>query len=112
MAATAPEKIDGIRLTNVRTWDAVLKPLGYVRITNLNTVKTLTPPDGARVALIIPATQGVAYRDDGTNATAVEGMPLAVGDKFWYNGDLTAITFIELAASATLHVSYYGSATE
>ncbi len=110
MAATAPEELDKIPLRNVRTWDAVLKPLGYERLTGLSSAKALTPIDTARGALLIALTQAVRWRDDGTDPTAANGMPLAVDTPFWYTGDLTAIKFIELVASAEVNVSYYGSA--
>ncbi len=109
MPAIAPEKLNIIPLRNVRTWDAVLKPLGYEQVTGLSAVKTLTVPDTARAALIVAETQAVRWRDDGTNPTASVGMPLAVDTPYWYTGDLGAIKFIEAVASAKLNVSYYGA---
>lgn len=87
--------------------DAKLKPLGYQQITVLTSAVGLTPPPGTRVALIQSITEGVRWRDDGTNPTATVGMSLAAGADLLYSGDLVAIKFFEEAASAELNVSYY-----
>ena len=89
--------------------------LGYQQITSLNASTGLTlpstDPNGLNCtpafALIIAETQGVRWRDDGTNPTASVGMPLAVGVPLQYDGDLNGIKFIEQTASAKLNVSYY-----
>lgn len=104
------EEIGKVPLRNVRTWDAVLKPLGYVKVTGLSSVQTLSPPAGARAALIIVETQAVRFRDDGTDPTSTDGMPIAAGGWYWCTTDLSDVRFLELSASATVHVSYYGSA--
>jgi hypothetical protein len=64
-------------------------------------------PQGATLALIVPETQGVRWRDDGTNPTASVGMPVAAGSYLSYDGDLNRIKFIEQTASAKINVSYY-----
>lgn len=95
--------------------DGTLKPLGYAKYTTLTSAVGLDDspavgvarPAGARLALIVVTGQVVAWRDDGTSPTAANGLPIAVSTPFWYNGDLAAIEFIETAASAVLHVSYY-----
>lgn len=86
--------------------------LGYQQITTLSSAVGLTIPsnaDGYRPvrALITPLTQGVRWRDDGTNPTGTVGMPLAAGSTLDYDGDLNKIKFIEQAASAELNISYY-----
>lgn len=85
-----------------------LHPLGYEQVTSLSSAAGLTVPDGAKGCLIVPLTQDVRWRDDGTSPTASVGVPVAAGVDFWYNGDLSAIEFIEQSASAELNVSYYG----
>lgn len=87
--------------------DGNLVPLGYEQITGLNTVKTLTVPADARVAIIQAETQNVRWRDDGTNPTAGVGMILVSNEAFLYTGNLDVIKFIEVAASAKLNVSYF-----
>lgn len=84
-----------------------LNPIGYQQITALSTVKTLTVPNGARIARIVCETQAVRWQDDGNAPTATVGMPLAVGTELTYDGHLGALQFIEQTASAKLNVSYY-----
>lgn len=81
--------------------------LGYQQITSLSAAAGLTIPTGATMALIIPETQAVRWRDDGTAPTASVGMPVAVGESLNYDGDLSRIRFIEQTASAKLNISYY-----
>jgi hypothetical protein len=81
--------------------------LGYQQITSLSASTVLTVPAGATLALIVPETQNVRWRDDGTAPTASIGMPIFVGASLSYDGNLKNIQFIQQAASATLNVSYY-----
>ena len=85
----------------------VAAPLGYQQITSLSTATALTVPGGANLAIIECETQSVRWRDDGTAPTASVGMLLATGSYFIYNGNLSAIEFIQTTASASLSVSYY-----
>jgi len=81
--------------------------LGYQQITSLSASTALTVPSGATRALVIPQTQNVRWRDDGTAPTASIGMPLAAGTILSYDGDLSRIRFIETTASAAINISYY-----
>ncbi len=81
--------------------------LGYQQITSLSAATGLTIPQGTTLALIVPETQNVRWRDDGTNPTASVGMPIFVGASLSYDGDLNRIKFIESTAGATLNISYY-----
>lgn len=81
--------------------------LGYQQITSLSAATALTVPSGATLAVVIPESQAVRWRDDGTNPTGSVGMPLAIATTLSYDGDLSRIRFIEQAASAKLNVSYY-----
>ena len=97
------------------TLKAVTTCLGYQQISSLSAATGLTVPardpngnaQQPTFALIIAETQGVRWRDDGTDPTASVGMPLAAGVPLQYDGDLTKIKFIEQTASAKLNVSYY-----
>jgi hypothetical protein len=83
-------------------------PLGYERITGLSTAKGLTVPSSlATLVLLRPESQSVRIRDDGVDPTAGVGFPLNANDVFEYTGDLSAIKFIEITASAVLHALYY-----
>lgn len=88
--------------------DGNFRPAGYEQITSLSSAAALTIPLHARVALFTVTGQSVRWRDDGTAPEAGTGMPLAVDQPFWYNGDLAAFRAIEVAPSATLNVAYYG----
>jgi hypothetical protein len=81
--------------------------LGYQQITSLSASTALTVPLGATLAVIVPESQAVRWRDDGTAPTGSVGMPLAIATTLSYDGDLSRIRFIEQAASAKLNVSYY-----
>ncbi len=88
--------------------------MGYQQITSLNAAVGLTVPGkdtngiGPKLALLQAQTQNVRWRDDGTNPTASVGMILYAGaDPYPYDGDLSKIKFIEVAASAALNISYY-----
>lgn len=95
-----PEKIISGNLTSK----------GFQQITSLSSSTALTVPSGAKVALIQAETQSVRWRPDGstTAPTASVGMVLAAGETLPFTGDLSAIRFIETAASAKLNVSYFG----
>ena len=81
--------------------------LGYQQITSLSSSTALTVPAGATLALIVPETQTVRWRDDGTAPTASVGMPVAALSSMSYDGDLSKIRFIAATAGAVLNVSYY-----
>ena len=84
-----------------------LEPLFFEQITGLSAVKGLTPPKGAKVALIQAESKTVRWRDDGTNPTASVGTEISAGSILEYNGNFQSIKFIESAASAIINVSYY-----
>lgn len=84
-----------------------LDPRGFQQITSLSSATALTVPDGANFCIFDCESQNVRWRDDGTNPSASVGMRLLTGVSFSYDGALSAIKFIEEAASAKLNVSYY-----
>ena len=50
------------------------------------------------------------YRDDGTDPTTTDGMPLDPGDSLHYNGPLSALKLIRRDGSdATAYITYYGN---
>jgi hypothetical protein len=93
--------------TDVRLRGAI--PVGYQQITSLSAAAALTVPAGATFAIIDTESQGVRWRDDGTDPTSTVGKPLPATDgvDLFYDGDLSRIKFIEQAASAKLNVAYY-----
>lgn len=94
---------------------AVTTRLGYEQITGLSAAKGLTVPTydlnglacKPSIALIVAESTAVRWRDDGVAPTASVGMPLATGVTLQYDGDLSAIRFIEQSASSKLNVTYY-----
>ena len=65
----------------------------------------LTPPPGARIALLSASVAAVSWRDDGGVPTATVGIIIPAGTTMQYTGNLAAIQFI--SATGTLNVSYY-----
>jgi hypothetical protein len=92
--------------TQVR--DTILAPKGYQQLTlTTNTATGLTVPSPARFASIVVETQDVRFRDDGTDPTASVGMIIEAGGSLWYNGNINAIKFIEVASGAVVNICYY-----
>lgn len=88
--------------------DKPMKPLGYLKVTTLTAAKGIGPiPDRAAVAIVITEAQAVRWRDDGSNPTSTDGMQMAVNTPTVFRTNLHQLRFIELAASATLHISFY-----
>ena len=100
MSDLAPE-------TRTYVVDSKLVPLGYKQYTSLGSSTSLAPPPRARVALIQTSTQGIRWRDDGTDPTSSVGMPLPAGRDFLYTGNLQDFRMIEDTAGAEVNVSFY-----
>lgn len=82
--------------------------LGYVQDTTISAASPLPSiPDGARYAIIQVTGKNCRWRDDGTAPTTTVGSLLAVGESFFYAGELSKFQIIETEASAVLNVSYY-----
>lgn len=84
-----------------------LVPKGDEQITGLSAAKALTIPEGAEIAVIQAESQNVRWRDSGLTPTTTVGMQLAAGRDMLFTSKLSAVRFIEEAASAKLNVSYY-----
>jgi hypothetical protein len=94
--------------TNART------PRGFQQLTVSTTAVALpsvpsTPGQAADLAVIsLNATNGLRWRDDGTNPTSSVGMLAAGGSTFEYRGSLSALRLIrEGAADAVANIAYY-----
>ena len=88
--------------------------LGYQQIAAASTVTSvgLTVPVGANgvrpsFAIIQAEAQAARWRDDGVDPTATVGMTIAAGGELRYDGDLSVIRFINVAAGTILNISYY-----
>jgi len=84
----------------VRDFEQITTLSAAVGISNAEILK-------GQFVIITPVTQAVRYRDDGTNPTAAIGIFLQVNVPFVYAGDLSAIKFFEVAASAELNIAGY-----
>jgi hypothetical protein len=71
------------------------------------TATGLTPPAGAKVAVLSVGTAAVFYRDDGVAPTSGAGVTLPVGMVFGYASNFSLIQFI--SATGTVDVAYYGN---
>lgn len=88
-----------------------MKARGYQKLTVSNTAVGLTVPNtfAPGYALIRIVGANVMYRDDGTDPTTTDGVPVYDGDVLHYDGPLTAVKFIRQGSTdATAHISYYG----
>lgn len=84
------------------------EPRGFSQITSLSAAAGLgSVPARSTVAIVECESQQVRWRDDGTNPTTTVGHVMSPGDVLTYDGDLSAIKFIEVTASAKLNVSFY-----
>lgn len=101
---------------------AVYKPKGYAQYAtqltaaiNLDAVPTtgkrLSQCDGKPIrAQIQCETQDVRWTDDEDHdPTSTVGMLLKANVVLEYEGDLSKLRFIQVAATAVLNVSYYGN---
>lgn len=83
-------------------------PLGCQQITSLSSAAGFSSvPAGATLASIAVENEPVRYRDDGTAPTSSVGTLLPPGGPWPYTGSLSAIEFIQTAASATVDVCFY-----
>ena len=83
---------------------------GYQRLAVSSTAVGLTIPTTTRVAMavVIIAGNTIMYRDDGTDPTATDGMPVTATQSIIVcPRQLRAIRFIQASAAATVHISYY-----
>jgi hypothetical protein len=82
--------------------------MGYNKLTSLGSSTALpSVPDGATRAVFQAESQVLRYRDDGTAPTSTTGMRALVGELYVYEGNLSALRFIEEASGGALNVSYY-----
>ena len=81
--------------------------LGYQQLTSIDTAASLAVPTGATLAVIAVEAQALRWRDDGTDPTAVVGMPMAVDTVMNYDGDLKRLRLISQIVGAKANVSYY-----
>ena len=85
--------------------DANLKPMGYAQVVGI--AAAISPPVPGRILKLMPESQGIRIRDDGTDPTTTVGLLIPAGACYEYKGDVRALRIIEAAASTTLNVLGY-----
>ena len=85
------------------------RPLGYQQIIGAVASTALTVPAGTVYCIIQTEAQAIRWRDDGVAPTAAIGYPLAVGAELAYSGQMDAFRLIQIAATATINIVYYGA---
>jgi hypothetical protein len=97
---------------SIQIRDSQIKPLGYLQLTSLSGVTSLTAaqvPDGTRAMLVQAEAQDVRYTDDGSTPSATVGMIIPAKSSVWYTGwRMADVKFIETAASAKVNILFYG----
>lgn len=99
----------GVSQIGVAPLPPVARSLGYEKITDLASIKGMTVPVGAVLAVVRAESVGVRYRDDGVDPSADDGMPLSEGETIQFYGSLEAIRFAQRASGAILDILYYGA---
>ena len=85
------------------------KDLGYQQIIGLVAATALAIPNGCLLVTIIPEGANVRWRSDGVVPTAAVGYPLYAGAEVSYTAaQMAAAKFIQMAATATLNIYYWG----
>jgi hypothetical protein len=86
------------------------KVLGFQQIVGLAVSTGLTLPAGTESADVQVIAQAVSWRGDAIAPTAVIGMQIPAGTTITFDcsQSLAQLRFIELVASATLNITYYG----
>lgn len=110
VASGNPVPVTGASTAGIPTAvaQASMVPLGYQKLTVDDSVDSLTVPAGATHAIVACETAKVRWRDDGSNPTATDGMPLEAGDVVEFTTTLSTLRFLRATGtSATLHISYY-----
>ena len=87
------------------TATANMRPQGYAQVVGITSA--IDPPVPGRILLLMPESQGIRIRDDGTDPTATVGFLIPAGTCYEYKGDPSKLRIIEDAASATLNVLGY-----
>lgn len=84
-------------------------PLGYQQQAVTAAANLTSAPAAANYALLLPETNGIRWRDDGTDPTAAIGMPISAGQSFVYDGDVSKLRVISQTGTATLNIAYFAA---
>lgn len=92
-----------------------INPLGYCQLTLSGTAALISTCSGgvpakSTWAAISVETAAVRWRDDGTSPTATVGMPENAGNRLYYSGDMTKLSFIAQTGAPVIDISFYDDA--
>lgn len=93
--------------------------LGYAQLTSIDSSTLISTasfggaaagiPPGTKMILMMPQTQAVRVRSDGTAPTATVGYPVAVGAEMRYTaGQFAALRVISQTAGAAVNLWAFG----
>lgn len=88
---------------------ATSAPLGYVQQSLTVAANLSTIPAGATYVVIVPETNGLRYRDDGTDPTAAIGIPVSAGQTLTYDGSLSKLRIVSQTGTSTVNIAYYAA---
>lgn len=93
----------------MRVQPTVSKPLLCRQVTGLDSAAGLgVIPTGAAYVVFEVEGAAVRWRDDGVDPTATVGVrQLQDAPPYLYDGDLAALKFIQITATAKLNVAFY-----
>lgn len=99
------------------TFQAPLISLGYCQLSVTTAVPISTCPggipSGAFYAFIVPETNAIRVRDDGTNPTTTVGMPVGTNVPYYATASaagttsLSTVAVISQSGTATVNITFY-----
>lgn len=99
------------------TFQSPLISLGYCQLSVTTAVSISTCsggiPAGAFYAFIVPETNAIRIRDDGTNPTTTVGMPVSAGVPYYATATaastapLSSVAIISQSGTATVNITFY-----
>lgn len=98
-----------------RTQADFISPLGYCQLTSLASSTLVSSCSGGIPALtgwaiICIETAAIRWRDDGVAPSTTVGMPVAIGQCFYYSGTFATLRLIAQSGSPVANISFYSGA--
>lgn len=109
-ATPCPVVIESSGTTPVIVVPAPSVSTGFQQVTGLTSAKSFTAPTGSTYCNVVSTGAAITFRTDGTAPTASIGYPLAINQPASFRmsvANLSAIQFIQQAATAVLNVDCY-----
>jgi hypothetical protein len=99
----------------IRNATDFITPLGYCQLTSV-TSSTLVSSCAGGIpvrtgwAVICVETAAIRWRDDGVAPSTTVGMPVAIGQCFYYSGTFATLRVIAQSGSPVVNISFYSGA--